>query len=35
MQEILDKRISVDVKVDNRALVDKWKTFILGDPKTS
>lgn len=35
MEEILDKRISVDVKVDNRAFLDKWKTFLLGDPKTT
>lgn len=35
LKEILDKRISVDVRVNNRAFLDKWKTFILGDPKTT
>ncbi len=35
IQEILDKRISVDVKVDSREYVDKWKEFILGDPKNT
>ena len=35
IQEILDKRISVDVKVDSREYVDKWKEFIFGDPKNT
>jgi hypothetical protein len=35
IKEIFQKRISVQVKVDNRVYVDKWKQFILGDPKNT
>lgn len=35
IEEILNKRISVDVKVDNRKYLDKWRDFIIGDPKNT
>ena len=32
---ILQKTISIDVSVDARSYVDKWKDFLLDDPKTT
>jgi len=32
---ILQKTISIDVNVDARSYIDKWKDFLLDDPKTT